>query len=300
MRWQLPFRLLFGAAVTLALVVPGTAEEAEPVAGEPLPPVVLEFAPPLDLVDNRQVKVNITEILLNGAPTGLTAAASGVVKWSVIEVDDEISETTVRVEIVDLAQQLVGQDLNSRLPLPMLLRLDLYARLVDPPDVKAPPPQQAGEILSQGGLPLQALAVICALPQLPDHPVAVGESWEQTLVYHLPGFGEVQLEVETVLKAAADNVAQLESHLQAHLPDFEADNPLMPGQLLHISQAVIEFTDFLQEYDLNLSLVRRAQGKVKATFEATAPDMLLPVKLVADLTYGAVPPPLGAGGRPPP
>lgn len=291
MSLQLPLRLFCCLGIILMLEAPGAGQETLPAPEEVSPPVVMEFAPPLDLVDCRQVKVDITEVLLNENATGLTAASSGLAQWSVVEVDDETAETTMRMKLANLAQRIMGQDLDSHPPPPILLRVDLCAQLVDRPNAEATPKQPAGEILSQGGLPLQTLAVLCALPQLPDHPVAVGESWEHTLVYQLPGFGKVQLEIETVLKDVADNVAQLESHLQAHLPDFEADNPLMPGQVVEISQAVIQLTEFVQEYDLDLCLVRRAGGKANATFKATGPDMCFPVKLIANLTYAEVPSP---------
>jgi hypothetical protein len=69
------------------------------------------------------------------------------------------------MEITKLRQQMAGHALPSTSPQPAVLAVDRRARLTKPP---AQETQAAGEILSQGGLPVQALVVICGLPQLPD------------------------------------------------------------------------------------------------------------------------------------
>jgi hypothetical protein len=52
---------------------------------------------------------------------------------------------------------------------------------------------------------------------------------------------------------------------------------------------VVDVTDLIQEYDLATSVVRQASGKLQAKFDADAPDLSLPLKLTATVTYCPVP-----------
>jgi hypothetical protein len=171
-----------------------------------------------------------------------------------------------------------------------LLCLDHYARLTDPPGAQTPAAPAAGEILSQGGLPLQAVAVICALPQLPDHPVSPGDTWRRHATYDFPGLGRATLDLTTTLVALQGGVATLNSHLIMHVPDFSADNPVLPGQKMKVHNLVVEVTDLTQQYDSATSVVQQSAGKLQASLEARAPDLTLPLKLTATVTYCPVAP----------
>jgi hypothetical protein len=245
-------------------------------------PVTFTYAPDAHLVDLHALRVDITDILLTDATTGMTGSATAEVKFSTVAVPADGNGATLRLELAKIRQQMAGHSLNSAPPLPALLCLDNCARLKQ---ISSQDPQAAGEILSQGGLPLQALAVLCGVPQLPDKPVSPGDTWQRTDTYDLPGLGQAKLEIATTFNSLQDGVAVLDSTIRANIPDFEADNPLLPGQKVKVRNMVVDLTGLVQRYEVAHSVVRQASGKLQAALEATAPDLTLPLKLVASFAY---------------
>ncbi len=271
----------------MVLIVAAMSAALLPLAAEPTPgvepePVTLVYAPTADQVDARSLRVEITQLLLADAPTGMTGSATADSKLTATAVT--VDGSTLRMEIANLRQQMAGHALPSTSPEPAILSVDRRARLTEPPVQET---QAAGEILSQGGLPVQALVVICGLPQLPDKPVLPGDTWQRTDTYDLPGLGQAKLEISTTFEGLKDGVATLRSTIRIRVPDFEADNPLLPGQKVKVHNLIVDATDLVQQYEVARSTVQEARGILRASLEATAPDLTLPLKLVATVTYQA-------------
>ena len=267
-------RTAIAAALALGSLLPLAADEP------PVAPVTLEYAPAANQVDQRYLRVDIKDILITDASTGMTGSATAEVKLTVTTVTADTA--TLRGEISKLSQRMAGHALPSTPPKPMVLQADRRARLLQAPAQES---QAPGEILSQGGLPIQALTVICCLPQLPDKPVAPGDTWQRQDTYDMPGLGKTSLAITTTFLGMQQGVAMLRSTIRVSVPDFQADNPLLPGQQITIHNLVVEATDLLQQYDPERSAVLQAAGNLKASLEANGPDMTMPVKLVAAVNY---------------
>ncbi len=275
---------LFSPAVLIALAVSTVIVCVPAAVAEEAAPLTLNYTPAADLVDTRALRVDITDLLLADARTGMTGLATAQVKLTTTAIPADGNGATLRLELASIRQQMAGRSLNSPPPQPVLLALDGHARLKQMPTQD---PQAAGEILSQGGLPLQALAVLCCLPQLPDQAVSPGDNWQRTDTYDLPGLGQARLEIATTFNSVQDGLAILDTNLRIRVPDFEADNPLLPGQKVQVHNMVVEMTGLVQRYDLARSVVTQASGKLKAELEANAPDLSLPLKLIANFAYRA-------------
>lgn len=268
------------AAVAIFALAGGPGLADDPPAGQPA--VTLEFTPAADFADSRTLKVTISEVLLTEAPTGLTGQASAAVEVSTKEADPQGQFFVMRVDLSKVSQQMAGRNLAVTPPGPVALKLDRRARLLEIPAQELPP---VGEILSQGGVPLQAIAVICGIPQLPEEPVAPGGTWMHEETWAFPGLGEVKLQAASVLVGMNGNLAAIKSNVRLIVPDFEADHPLMPGQKVQVHNLTVDFTDLAQDYDTVRSVVCRAEGKVNASLEARSPDIVLPVRVVAGVQY---------------
>jgi hypothetical protein len=269
------------SVAVVAVILSGAGAWAADPAPEPAL-VTFVYSPPADLVDQRKLQANVTDVLLSDTSTRMTGCATATVKLSTREISADGPTTTMRVEIAQMRQQMAGRTLNSPLPKPALLRLDSHARLIGLPTQDA---QAAGEIISQGGLPLQALAVICGMPQLPDQGVALGATWQRTDSYNLPGLGQAKLEMATTFVSLKDGLATFRSNIRIHVPDFDADNPLLPGEKVKIHNMVVDLTDLTQQYEVARSVVSRADSGLKAQLEAVSPDITLPLKLTATVSY---------------
>ena len=277
------------ALAALGSLAPLAADPAPPPA---LAPTALQYTP-TNLNDHHTLRVDITQVLLADAETGMKGYAQGEVKLTTPAPAPGDTGVAVCVTLTKLRQQMSGHALKALPPDPLLLRLDGSASLTGAPCQEKP---ATGEILSQGGLPLQAVAVICAVPQLPDHPVSPGDTWQRTRTYDFPGLGNATVNLTTTLVSLQAGVATLNSHLVMHVPDFDADNPVLPGQKIKVHNLVVEVTDLTQQYDCATSVVLQAAGKLKATLEANAPDLSLPLEMRATISYS--PPPPAAPGKP--
>ncbi len=266
---------LCAAAMTILALAGGLCLADEPV-------VTLEFTPAADLADSPALRVTISEVLLTEAPTGLTGQATAAVQVCTQEADPQGQFFVMRVGLSKVSQQMAGRNLAVTTPGPVVLKLDRRARLLEIP-AQDPPP--VGEILSQGGVPLQAIAVICAIPQLPEEPVAPGGTWTHEETWAFPGLGEVKLQAASVLVGMNGDLAAIRSNVRLSVPDFEADNPLVPGQKVQVRNLAVDVTDLAQDYDTARSVVRRAEGKINASLEARSPDIVLPVRVVAAVEY---------------
>lgn len=262
------------AAVIVALVGGVSLADEQPIA--------LEFNPAADLTDNRALRVTINEVLLTEAPSGLTGQATAAVQISTKETDPAGQFFVMRVELSKVRQQMAGRNLPVATPSPVGIKVDRHGRLLE---ISAQQLSPVGEILSQGGVPLQAIAVICGIPQLPEAPVAVGGTWTREQVWPFPGLGEVRLQAASVLAGVNGNLAAIRSNVRLIVPDFEADNPLMPGQKVQVRNLTVDLTDLVQEYDTARSVVCRAAGKLSASLEARSPDIVLPVRVIAVVEY---------------
>jgi len=272
---------LWTTAAAILALVGGLCLTGEPAAGEPA--VTLEFTPAADLVDSRTIKVTINEVLLTEAPTGLTGQATATVKISTKEADPQGQFFVMQMELSKVSQQMAGRNLPATPPAPLALKLDRRARLLE---ILAQEMPLVGEILSQGGVPLQAIAVLCSIPQLPEQPTAPGGTWTQEETWTFPDLGEVKLQAASVLVGVNGDQAAIKSNVRLTVPDFEADNPLMPGQKLTVHNLVVDLTDLAQAYDTARSAVRKAEGKINASLEARSPDMVLPIRVIAAVQYG--------------
>lgn len=299
MRYLLPFL----AALVALPALPLRAEEPASFS--------LTHRPAVGLADTRQLRVVITEILLAETPTGLTGNAATTSQLQVKALDPGLPQTVLQTQLGALTSELAGRKGSVPPGAPFYLRLDPCARLLalsrDNPQAPAPAEprplspahailqyvldQGAGDLLAQGGIPVQALAAQCTFPLLPDHPVKVGDSWQVQSVSDSADGGQLQQESTVTLQALANQRARFCSTVRYALPDFQASNPLLPGTKMRVHNAVLDLMDFVQDYDLAQSLVLEARGKLRVTLEGISPDMTLPLQLSADVTFLPLPPP---------
>ncbi|NLO74081.1 MAG: hypothetical protein GX100_08270 [candidate division WS1 bacterium] len=278
-----------------------------PVLAEPAAPPNLAYFPRPAQVDTRDLRVHITEVLLADAPTGMNGVARATMQIAVQSQDVTTGQTVVQSSMSKVSSEIAGRKLKQ-VPMPTYcLLLDQQARLLalgngdslPPPNptvlpgspplevLKAALARGAGELISQGGVPLQALGLQCALPLLPDRPVQMGDTWQASYTCQFEGAGEATEEATVALLGLEAGLATFSSNLRYTLPEFEAPNPLLPGQKMKVENAVLELTDLVQEYELATSVVRAAHARMTMTLQAVSPDMTLPIKIKANLTYAA-------------
>jgi len=115
--------------------------------------------------------------------------------------------------------------------------------------------------------------------------VQVGDSWQGTYAADFAGGGQLTEQVTTTLTALDATTAHLSSDLHYAIPDFDADNPLLPGAKMRVRNAVLDITGLTQDYVLATSVVREAHGKMTVSLDAVSPEMTLKIKIAARVNF---------------
>jgi len=278
-----------------------------PISADETGTTSLAYLPSPTQVDAREVRVLLFEVLLADAPTGMQGVTKARLQIAVKSQEARNGQTVVQSSMSKISSEIAGRKLQP-IPVPSYyLRLDQQAHLLGLSSSNIPPSANsevqllspslevlkealahgAGELISQGGVPLQALGLQCALPLLPDRPVQVSDTWQACYTCQFENGGEAREDATVKLLSLKEGLAIFSSHIRYTLPEFEAPNPLLPGQKMKVENAVLELEDFVQEYELATSLVRAAHAKMTMTLQAISPDMVLPIRIEAHLVYTA-------------
>jgi hypothetical protein len=245
-------------------------------------PLTLQYAPKVGDVLEVCALGKLADIQMNGMSLGITGQMTGTIKIQVTAVSPENGDVTVHLTFSDLKAEFSGQ---ARAPKP-----------IDPVDIKfsksgemlemsAPPATEDDmrnaslDALTNGGLPLDAIASFALFPRFPAETVKVGDAWQVDMGAELPLAGEVKLASTTKLAKVEANKATLETVISSDLAGFEMPNPIMPGGKIKVKSGKVVAEKIERSFDLTRSLVTTAKGALK-------------VSLVADMGLG-IPVPLG-------
>ena len=258
------------------------------------PAMEITYSPAPDWTLDRQLQLTIPDVALNDMPTGLFGSGTTTLRWTVVPAaeGEALDETALQGEVLSLTTVLAGQPMPASLLPVARIRISPQAIPVDLPTFKSDPLAPDRQ-LPQIGLAALGAALLCALPPLPDHAVAVGDSWERGGTFEIKEavVGQVEVTQKIALTSLADGVATFTSTVHALLPDFQAPNPLLPGQTLTCQAMTVDVPELVQTYDVARSQVTEARAKLNLKANLVAPEMTAAVAVTgADLLYLELPP----------
>ena len=256
------------------------------------PAVEITYSPAPDWTLDRQLQVTIPDVALDDMPIGLFGGGTTTLRWTVVPAaeGEGPGETALQEEVLATAPLLAGQPMPASLPPLTRIRISPQAIPVDLPSFESDPLAPDRQ-LPQIGLAALGAALLCALPPLPDHAVAVGDSWERGGAVEAPNVGRVEVTQQITLTSLADGVATFTSTVHALLPDFQAPNPFLPGQTLTCQAMTVDVPELVQTYEVARSEVTEARAKLNLKTNLVAPEMTATVAVTgADLLYRELPP----------
>lgn len=242
----------------------------------------LQYAPKVGDVLELSALGKLADIQMNGMSLGLTGQITGRIQVQVTAVDPGNGDVTVRLTFSDLKAEFSGQPRTPKPVDPVDIKLSSSGEMLE---VSAPPATEEDmrnaslEALTNGGLPLDAVASFALFPRFPVEPVKVGDAWQVDMGAELPLAGQVKLSSTTKLTKIEDPKAALETVISSDLSGFEMPNPLMPGGKIKIKSGKVVAEKIQRTFDRTRSLVMWAKGSLK-------------VDLVADMGLG-MPMPVG-------
>ena len=256
---------------SMLLVVVVFAQEAPEPAAEELYELI--YAPEFGATATYQMKADVLDVTLQDSPMGITAEGSAKVKMQFAPLVPAGPGTKVTVTLTYIKGSTPSEQHSLTGSQVVTLTVDEQARIVAYEIGQRVAPSR----LSAGANALAGLTVRRVLPLLPPKPVAIGPQWERQMVVHLPGAGAAMLNITSRLASWSPEQIVIESSSQGTLPEIEAPNPLVPGQMMTVANAKVAITRLRQVCDPQTLVVLTAEGAGSVKFDDVTPDYTLPL-----------------------
>ena len=245
-------------------------------------PIKLQYAPKVGDVLELSALGKLADIQMNNMSLGITGQITGLIKLQITAVNPENGDVTVHMTFSDLKAEFAGQPRTPKPLDPVDIKFSNSGEMLE---ISAPPASEEDirnaslEAITNGGLPLDAIASFALFPRFPLEPVKVGDAWQVDMGAELPLAGQVKLSSTTKLAKVENPKIALETVIASDLAGFEMPNPLMPNSKIKIKSGKVVADKIERRFDQTRSLVTWAKGSLK-------------VDLVADMGLG-LPVPLG-------
>ncbi len=184
-----------------------------------------DFEPGAESATHLAAQIDRVQMGAN-VPLAVTGGAEADLTLEVLSVDEE-GVATVRVSFGEVAATLMGQPQEPQSLDPIELRVDQKGRLASVGGLG----EQAMDIFASGGVPLQLVALLGGVVELPESAVEVGESWTVDRSEDIAALGEVSMQVVSRLESLDEDEAVVLTDIQASFPDFTAKNPMQEGDV---------------------------------------------------------------------
>jgi hypothetical protein len=266
-------KLIFAVILLTVLAVTCAAQDTS---------LKLQYAPKVGDVLELSALGKLADIQMNGMSLGISGQMTGLIKMQITAVSPENGDVTVHLAFSDLKAEFSGQPRTPKPLDPIDMKFSSSGEMLE---ISAPPATEEQmrnaslDALTNGGLPLDAIASFALFPRFPAEAVKVGDAWQVDMGAELPLAGEVKLSSTTKLAKLDTGKAALETVIASDLAGFEMPNPLMPGGKIKIKSGKVVAERIERSFDPTRSLVTSAKGALK-------------VDLVADMGLG-IPMPLG-------
>ncbi len=219
-----------------------------------------------------------------GLPLAVTGSADVDMGFEVTAVADD-GTATVRMSFGQVTSAFMGKEAVKDGPPPV----DLSVTGRGVATAAAGGEGAKFDLLASGGVPVELLAVLAGVVELPEGAVAPGEEWATSSEVSAPGMGAVTIAMASRLVEAGEDTVTIASSIEAKLPDFTTSNPMGDGDT-QITQAVLTMDDLTRVLDANTGLVRSAGGSLVLSCTANLGGMgEVPLKILSSFTLGPRP-----------
>ena len=252
-----------------AFLALGLILAALPCMAQPSPDALkLEYRPAKADQQEAQLTGNLTDVQMNGASLmGITGKMDGSVVVKVKEVDPNngnvILQSTYTVKTVEFA----GQPREPKPAAPSEVTFTKRGQVTKIVQTGGEEGSSAMDLMSSGGLPIDAIALMALSLQFPEEPLKVGAEWTSQQEQDLPLIGKASITKVSRLVAVKDGKAIFESRESSEVPPFEMPNPLMQGTM-KVQSAKFLADKIEREYDLKRSMITRAKGAFRLEINA--------------------------------
>ena len=216
-----------------------------------------------------------------GLPLAVTGTADVDMRFEVTSVADD-GTATVRMSFGQVTSQFMGKEAVKDGPPPV--DMSVTGRGV----ATAAAGGDGGkfDLLASGGVPVELLAVLAGVVELPEGAVAPSEEWATSSEVSAPGMGAVTVAMTSRLVEVGEDTVTIASAIEAKLPDFTTSNPMGDGDT-QITQAVLTMDDLTRVMDAKTGLVRSAGGSLVLSCTANLGGMgEMPLKILSSFTLG--------------
>ena len=191
-----------------------------------------------------------------GLPLAVTGTADLDMGFEVTAVADD-GTATVRMSFGQVTSQFMGKEAVKDGPPPV----DLSVTGRGVATAAAGGEGAKFDLLASGGVPVELLALLSGIVELPEDAVAIGEEWAASSEVSASGLGAVTIAMASRLVEAGEETVTIASSIEAKLPDFTTSNPMGEGDT-QITQAILTMDDLTRVMDAKTGLVQSAGGSL--------------------------------------
>ncbi len=262
--------------VCCAAVVPQVAGAADPVT--------LRYQPGAETTTLQELIAQVDSVSMEGNPLGIEGTISSKIKHIAKPLDPEKQTFQMAFDLTEISQIFQGQEVAGSAQ----AKLDVD---VSPTGLIDAQQYANQKLFTTTGIPVELLALLCHAVRFPDDPIATGAEWEITDDVRLAEDDQpIPITATTKLfKIDDEGDAWLLSQVWAQMPDFSAPNPMGYGPPVKVTNGQLKITDLWRVFDVESSVVIRAQGKVKFSGQVDMQGYPLKGEMTAGFELKAAP-----------
>ncbi len=218
-------------------------------------------------IDAVEMGADVPLAVTGNATVDLTLEVTGV----------EAETATLRATFGEVNACLLEEQQEPSTPDPVELRVTPRGVLSN---VDAGDTEQIN-LFASGGVPLQLVVLLAGVVEMPEGPVAVGESWSSERCQQIPDIGEMTLHTESRLVEITGDEMTVTTDLQASLPDFTTDNPMQKGEVT-FQNGVLTIEGMERTLDVKTGLIKSVEAEMLFDgFAALGPIDPLPLSVTS-------------------
>ncbi len=222
----------------------------------------LQYSPSAECVVQQQLHARVEQILLEGNPLGIDGWVNSKLQRTGTPFDPETKTFKMKLQFSEIEQEFNGQAIEGD----STAVLELAVKPKGQIDAK----QALGDemkLTGSTGVPIQLLGLLCQVVRFPEGEVAIGQTWTVEDVINM-GKDEAPIPIEVtskLTKVENGRYAWVQSSMVVHVPNFEAPNPMGYGDDVPVTKAVLKIKDLVRVFDMQESVVTKAEGKASFT-----------------------------------
>jgi len=249
----------------------------------------LLYAPRANSSISQKLKAELLDVTLSGESSYMTGTASAEVHLKFSEPPPGNSGTVMTVTVSKMQGQTMGEQLAVSGPQVVDLHINERGRVVGYQIKKRVSDADISAMASADALTI--LAIVAALPLLPEEAVVPDSQWHWQQVITLRDVGQATVDMQCHLIDSPDGQIVIESSGKITMPEVQVPNPFDPSGVMKATNLKVTISRLRQICQPGTLVVSQVQCEAMATFIGIQADYTVPLGMKFKFSVRPSPPP---------